>query len=378
MNQITQSSINQALAQSLVDAMPYGGALGALAIGAIFGSDSSEPPSYFTEVYEEIAKIVKSEIEANQMELLNGQINGVVSFINDTYVSLANDTRRSPQELSDAISPRVSVLETVISTLQMESFALMGFPAFLTAANLQLALYQELAIRDPMHQGDPMNSPFDSGYAGATGNHGAAFADYAAETWPQVIQARQNAVVLQDIDNKTTGSRGWETYHQHTYYWEDTATGEEGTHFAGEKDEPDDWAAKKSQAMIEYNERINAVTEKLKADLGDPDTITANWRKLKSVPLPICVAQINSFLGSTTSSRKAMDLTSTFTVSWRVSNAVSVTLNGTSTSPSGSKSYTWTEREGFVENCTGNPPPVSFTLVVTDKRGAQASSTIAG
>lgn len=60
----------------------FGKKVGAAMFDGIFAQDV---PSYFTEVYQEIEKIMHQEITENTINEIDGQINGTTTWVKFTY-----------------------------------------------------------------------------------------------------------------------------------------------------------------------------------------------------------------------------------------------------------------------------------------------------
>jgi hypothetical protein len=279
MSDVTTSEIAKLLAEALIGEVvppPFG----ALIMGVIFPSGGL--PSYFDQVYAEITKFVKQEVTADTIATIDGKVNGTQQYVRDTYTPLKNDPQRTAQQKFNAITPYVNDLyQNVVATLQQSLFAQPGFSVFLVGAGVHLALIQEQAFTDPDHQADPSKSP----YAQAVSKNAQGYVSYATTTWANVAQARRNNI-------KLTSPSSWGDEGEATVYppvnrvcwrWEDELTGEHGPNHVGyTASSPEQQAA----AQAEIPPQQNAVVGALISDLGDPDTIIANWRKLIPTPLP--------------------------------------------------------------------------------------------
>lgn len=275
----TTSEIAKLLAEALIGEVvppPFG----ALVIGVIFPSGGL--PSYFSQVYAEMKKIVKQEVTADRIATIDGKVNGTQQFIRDSYTPLKNDPKKTAQEKFNAITPFVDDLyQNVVATLRDDRYAQPGFPVFLIGASVHLALIQEQAFTDPDHQADPSKSS----YAQAVKNDARDSADFAAGVWPKIVAARRAAIVL-----KSPASWGdaveeapFPPVNRTCWRWEDELTGEHGPNHVGfTASAPEQRAA----AEAEIPPRQDAVVGALISDLGNPDTIIANWRKLITTPLP--------------------------------------------------------------------------------------------
>lgn len=177
------------------------GKIGAALISWAFGGGV---PSYFDQVYEEIAKIVKQELEQNTIDQINGEINGIQQWVTQVYnVQKANQTWTTEQ-LVDNLQDKIDELYTnAIGLLQQPDYQSAGFSVFMVAGGLQQALIQEQA------QVDPANPSYMETLRGATN----ANYDYALNTFLDITMARASAITLtynpEVIDNHTKPAWTW-------------------------------------------------------------------------------------------------------------------------------------------------------------------------
>ena len=275
----TTSEIAELLATALIgEEVPP--PFGALILGVIFPSGGL--PSYFDQVYAEMKKIVKQEVTADRIATIDGKVNGTQQFVRDTYAPLKKDTKKTAKEKFDAITPYVNGLyQDVVATLRDERYAQPGFSVFLVGASVHLSLIQEQAYTDPDHQDDPSQSPF----AQAVSNNAKDYADFAATTWPKIVAARRAAITLtrpDHWDRREEATPGFPPIYYTCWRWEDAVSGETGPNHVGVKEAPDE----RDAAQAEIPPRQDAVVATLTTNLGVPDTIIANWRKLIASPLP--------------------------------------------------------------------------------------------
>lgn len=279
------ADIAKNMSMALVGELPLGAdVFGAMIIDAIFPSPE-EVPGYFQEVYAQITRIVQQVITQNEIDLIEAEVIGIQNWITTTYSTIREDKSRGPLERFMAVAPYEAEFNTkVMGTLMQGTYALPGFPMFLTAASMHLALKQELAFNDYRHLDNPVMSP----YAGAVQHTARLYADFAVATWASLQAARRSAVkgTVRHSTQLTPVPRGdpvkrdiW------SYNWRDEGANPvvEGTkHSEGHND----WtcsSGRQSAAEAEaYREQIIA---KLDADLGNVATIVEDWMKLFEWPL---------------------------------------------------------------------------------------------
>ena len=142
-------------------------------------------------------------------------------------------------------------------------------------------MLQEQAFVDPDHPGDPSKSP----YAKAVSNNAQGYVSYATTTWANLAQARRNNIILTSPSSwgDPVEEAGYPPVERVCWRWEDELTGAHGPNHVGyTSSSPEQRAA----AQAEIPPQQNAVVGALTSDLGDPDTIIANWRTLITTPLP--------------------------------------------------------------------------------------------
>ena len=174
-----------------------GSEIGALMFGSIFGQSV---PSYFTEVYKTIEKIMHQELTDNTIDQINGEINGTSDWVKFTY-NPRKDSGAAKAELYALLEPKVSDLAiSMIGVLQEEAFAESALSVFIISAGMHLVLLQELALVDP-----DVDDPEQSSYIATIKSYAAKYADYAEQTWDPIAEARKAQVkpfLKSDIENQ--------------------------------------------------------------------------------------------------------------------------------------------------------------------------------
>lgn len=179
---ITVGALAGALAKGLAGKL--GGAVGGMIIDALFPSRSIQ--SYFDEMYQKIAKMVHQEIVANQIDIINGKINGTKGFMCNTY-SVRKKSGAPKSELFQMVRPYVDEFYyNVTYTLQTSNYRKPGLSVFLLGASMHLSLLQEQALVDPSAP-----EPRKSSYATSVSRQVADYLAMARDTWTAIITARQ-------------------------------------------------------------------------------------------------------------------------------------------------------------------------------------------
>ncbi len=255
------------LAGSLADGIAgnIGSALGGMIIDMIFPPKPMQ--SYFDELYDRIAKLVKEEIAGNEIEKINGTLDGTQAFIRNVYLP-RKQAGAKKAELSSMLRPYVDGLyQGVTYTLLQERFRKPGFSAFLVGASTHLALMQELALVDP-----DAKQPRASSFAESVKKQADEYSKAAGQTWDDIKRDR-----IAQIEAKETGypvPPGSALKMIFKYGWIiDNESGEK----IWETDSSLVWIfSKKSTLEKAREDAVNALSQGLAGDDG-VDTLLANW-----------------------------------------------------------------------------------------------------
>lgn len=250
----SQTAITEALAAALLGQAGVPVPIGALIIGSIFPSGGL--PSYFTEVYAEITRIVNQALTQNDIDEIDGQLNGVIAYVQNTYSVFKGDPKTPRPTLLADITIQADAMLPIMGMLMQERLAQPGFPVFLLAASVHLSLIQEQALNDTT-----VTKPIDSDYVKNLEKTLESYRDFAFNTWVAVHNARVSAVTLHRAMS--------------TYWWRDTVADLNG----GESQSRDATTA-------DLMARKRAVSEELNANLGNYPKVMDSWRALWSSPIP--------------------------------------------------------------------------------------------
>jgi hypothetical protein len=351
--------IAQSLAAAVIGKLPIPGPFGALIMSSIFPSGGL--PSYFNQVYQQIRQIVREEITQDDIDLINGKVNGIQNWIATTYTSLKLDPARTPSELLAALTPFVDDLfENVIGVLTQEHYAQPGFSVFLIAAGVHLSLLQEQALNDPDHQDEPSDSPF----ARSAALNAANYADFIDKHWPDLLAGRGNQVSLQENEEKLAGGVLGLIYYRWTWWWADALTGATGpSSKVGPTDIEfdDNQQAQDTKAAVQAQCTAQAAVAQadFTSSLGDPATISQNFRTLAADPRAVFPARDITFTTATCTTVQGMTTPAathfSATVSWASTGAVSVELDGVPQPLSGELHYAYVISERGADSGTFPP-----------------------
>ena len=256
-----------------------GGFIGGKMLSSIF---KSTVPSYFTEVYKVIADITKEELSTNTIAQIDGEINGLVQWIENQY-----NPRKSAgavkTELYNMLLPQVNdVAVHMVAVLQEKEFASSALSVFIIGASIHLALLQELATVDP-----DVSHADKSSYVATIQKYANEYREYVERVYCNIATARIN--FISPVSRKCFAAGGiGGLAASHSYLeWKDSLTGKEfsesgHTSYTGEEPSEEEFKdAEKTRA-----EYIEKVISNLRKETNDPVTAAATWRKLVEQPLP--------------------------------------------------------------------------------------------
>ncbi|WP_250476042.1 hypothetical protein [Caballeronia sp. GAFFF1] len=280
MEDIDVNAIAVKLSEALLGATDIPGlsAVGTAIIGHLFPSQE-KPPSYFTEVYQQIRNIVHEELVANDISNVNNFINGVVSWVRADYSVLKDEPDHKAEAAKNLDNYNNDFFTKVLSVLYAYPEA--SFSVFLVGAGVHMALLQELALTDAQPA-----SPLESAYVRILRGRADEYVRHVREVWPRIVQKRRDAFSF-NVE-RTLVTVGWNPdgpLPPDTYYyvsWADATTGQSNRRGASESER----GRVCDEMHAEMAARQQAAVEKLANDLGAPETIATNWERLRQNPLP--------------------------------------------------------------------------------------------
>ncbi|XP_028394157.1 uncharacterized protein LOC114518377 [Dendronephthya gigantea] len=261
-----------------------GSKVGAEMFDSIFAQDV---PSYFTEVYKEIEKIMHQEITENTINEIDGEINGTSTWVKFDY-NPRKASGASKDDLHSLLEPKVSDLAiNMVAVLQQKSFAESALAVFIVGAGVHLSLLQELAYVDPI-----VDDPHQSSYIKTIQGYGPDYADHADKTWKSVKTSREALFTEVKIKSQLIPpppGRPPTDYH-YTSEWTDEFTGEkftDATDFIGGVWTNGSYGDLENRANAKRTEYINTTIAELQKEMHDPPHAAETWRKLVDQPLPV-------------------------------------------------------------------------------------------
>jgi hypothetical protein len=333
--------------------------IGALILGQLFPGGDEGPPSYFTEVYEEIKNIVHQELTQVEIDNVNAVINGTNDWVRTEYMIMKADPKQAGALFQELKRREEEYYTQVIAKLRLDRYRMVGFSVFLIGAGVHLALLQELAMRDDLVPDDPWSSD----YAKLLLKLASEYGDYATATWSQIAKARRDPVHI--VDNEPAGMNSWNVY------WTDPVNGYSwGLTYSDTVGEHEKALAQVDAAMGKYLDELIA---QLQSDIGEPNTVVANWADLQKRPLPLpSAAKISSRCTTTLVGRSPQGCSYEGTITWETTDAVEVYLGSAPVGPSGSQQYRWFEPEHGPGTSSGMPS----TMTAVDKHGCPITTLI--
>ena len=282
MGSVVVGEIASALLKGVISGI--GKEVGAKMFDTIFAEDV---PSYFTEVYKEIEKIMHQQITENTIHEIDGQINGTTDWVKFTY-NPRKDSGASKEELYNLLEPKVSDLAiNMIAVLMEKTYAESALAVFIVGAGVHLALLQELAYVDPN-----VDDPYQSSYIATIKSYASEYADHAEKTWEAIVEARKKLIT--DVKIKSQAfppmqGRPPTDYH-YTSEWTDDNTGEkftDATDFIGGVWTNGNYSDLETRANDARTSYINSTIDELQVQMNDPPHAASTWRQLETEPLAV-------------------------------------------------------------------------------------------
>ena len=291
-------------------ASDIGGNIGGLLLGSIFPAGGL-PVADLAALCDKIKNIVTAALTADAIANINGSLTGMLDYMKNQYPVDKNDPTKGKKDLTAALLPFQQKLEMDVLG-QFTSNAdrtQAGFPVYLLAVYSYVAYLQELAMVDPNH-----DDPWQSGYVQVIKNElNNTHIPWCQTQWA-TLQANRKAKVTVEQSDKIHfvpkgGLAGLDCFR-----WTDSATGDKGDKHCGFHG-----SDAQDNANADCAARQQQMQAQLVSDMGDPDSVIAQWQGVAARPLPLpSKAQIKSFTAKWTGQ--------TLTLAWATTGAASVSL----------------------------------------------------
>lgn len=180
--------------------------IGAQIMDAVF---PEQVPGYFKEVYAQIHDIIRQEIEQSTIDQIDGALNNIIEYMNNTYAPARATAKLSTREGRNELKQKLDHVEQtylsgpagMLGTLREDRYANAGLPVFLIAASQHLAILQEQALVDPYNHDDkgvynrpPSESSYGLPQTGTVARTAKEYADFADKTWTTMRDTRQQHI----------------------------------------------------------------------------------------------------------------------------------------------------------------------------------------
>ncbi len=260
-----------------------GGQIAALIFDLIF---PPSVPSYFDEVYKEVARIVKQELHQHDIDLIEAKINAVLDWERRIYApkSPRNVTDQHEREnLFREVEDQINSLNEAMSVLTSLWWRESGMSVFAVAGGVYLGLCQEAALMDYK-----VSNPKLSSYATTIKLTATDYANSLEATFQAVLKKRVDNVFLkQETVNIQIGRKSYMT---NAYRWVDPIAGTKGKLHALRKEGKKKLVGDpKKEGEDDMNNYKAQLPEMLAKALGEPLDLAGKWRKLETQPLPPAV-----------------------------------------------------------------------------------------
>lgn len=312
-----EGSITSGLLKSFAEGMAsdIGGNIGGLLLGSIFPAGGL-PVDDLAALCDEIKQIMTTALTAEDIKTINGNLTGLLDYLKNEYPVKKNDPSNSKQTLTDDLLRYKQPLEMDVlgQFTGNADRTLAGFPVYLLAVYSYVAYLQELAMVDPDHA-DPWQSDYVQIIRNELNN---THIPWCKTQWATLQSNRKAKVSVQshtDIDGGD-GPIYRPPKISTCWWWTDTVAPEySSSKYCGDHYAPD----QEAQARAECAARQQQVQAWLVSDMGDPDSVIAQWQQVAAQPLPLpSKAKINSFTAKWTGSL--------LTLAWDTTGAASIKL----------------------------------------------------
>lgn len=257
------------------------GEAGTFLLEAVF---PPSPPSYFDEVYRQLAKVVGKELTQHDIDLISARLDAVLEWQRRVYNPKNPRAITDPHErerLFSQIEAEIRGLEDAIAILRNPRWSRQGFTVFALAGGVYLALCQEACLMDHLHTDPTKSSYFKTIQLTAGG-----FADSLEGTLAEILKLRRDGVRL--VHGNQNIRIGGKNYMSRTYRFEDPVNGRRGPERRKRKQDKKTWVGdpfgEATKDLEAYRAELPAILER---ELGEPTKVSAAWRVLVRQPLPV-------------------------------------------------------------------------------------------
>jgi len=247
----------------------------------IFGQDEGKTPNYVGVIdCKKFARIVSKAISQDQVDLINGQIHGVVTWVQKVYMPRKETGKSTKTELLSLLqTSEYDTAVKMVAVLQEPRYAEIGLGAFVIGAGIHLTLLQEMALVDPN-----ADKPIDSSYAASVKDYARSYAKFAKETYDSIWEKRCKMIGGVRVRKNNIGI--W-IYSWHDGYRSDDGGGAWSYHFLKDWYESfrneSEGKQTAEKARFDYVQNLESAFSK---QLHDPKGVASWWLKLVANPIP--------------------------------------------------------------------------------------------
>lgn len=250
----------------------FAGKGGAAIFDSIFGTGDTD---YF-EQDNRIRQLVKEELTKEEIDKINGELNGVADYMVKTYQPVKNEGTAHNVLLNDHLLPQLQSVENSVGILKSDRYKEDGLAVFLIAASMVLSISQEMAYVD-----DVVDDPAKSGYATSVSEYAKEYKKHANTVYNTLLNRRLG---------KISGIQAKAAPFVANWYFNDGYTGKKydskvlvyfGTSPDGKK-----WE-KLYEGMVREQSSVTATARDrdFPASLGEPPKVIQAWDRLIGSPV---------------------------------------------------------------------------------------------
>lgn len=274
--QAEESSVATKLLMKFAQALAgkFGGAVGSELLKFIFPESQGID---FDQLLSDFSNIVKNANADQTVAEQDGKINGIINYLNGYYYNRKSSSALK-KELYDFLLTQQSPLNMSIGILEEQDFKEKGLASFISAAQVDFSIYQELALQDYT-----VTDPFISSNIVSLKKQIDIYTDFANGVIKQIIEERVSARVKMIKPPYVDPFSGEEDPKNYWYYYDNKTKKRIGPwvdykNSHSEQKCTDSYNTYKAQ--VENAEKIQAT-----ADCQKWSDMISQWPLIKNKPL---------------------------------------------------------------------------------------------
>ena len=298
---IANQLLEYMLKQLVSDAVgAFLGPIGEMGINFLFSELFPTGMDTFQQVYIAITKIVKQELAQEDINNINGALANIGSALQNEYTQrrkrLDLNKKTNREILMDLLqkydSTFLSGPDGMLGLATQPQFRKAGLATYILGISLRIAIYQECATVDPAQMSDgkffsPLESTYGKPQSGTVASTAMDAATYVSNAWKDIKADRAKAIYIEEFEKSkydgTFGPDSMSTMVSCARIRDDI--------IGKTWDEQEVNSTKKQPYIIpdsmyqELDARRKDAIDQLTKEMGDPDTIISNFKKLFYNPL---------------------------------------------------------------------------------------------